>query len=170
MRTSRWIRAATFAFTSSARYAAGTLPSRRKAATTRRSTTTGETITRIPTEPGAAYPSRDAGPPWTRSVGPHNTWINEAGTRVYLGAFTVPFVTIVDTRTHEVVGRVGPFSKGVRPFTVSPDERYVFANVDGLLGFEVALAKTEDGWGGPMVHRVAAATPADRVAALRRPG
>ncbi len=131
---------------------------------------TGDPVARIPTPPGSAYPaSAAAGPPRTRSVGPHNTWINDAGTRVYLGAFTVPYVTIVDTSTNEVLGRVGPFSEGVRPFTVSRDERYVFANVDGLLGFEVGLARTEHGWGGPTLHRVEAETPSERVNALGRP-
>jgi len=108
-------------------------------------------------------------PPRTRSVGPHNTWINPDGTRVYLGSFTVPTITIVDTRTHEIIGEVGPFSDGVRPFTVTRDEKYVIANVDGLLGFEVALARTDRGWGGPMVHRVEARTPSERVAYLGRP-
>jgi DNA-binding beta-propeller fold protein YncE len=132
---------------------------------------TGDVITKIPTEPGKRYesnPDPDA-PPWTESIGPHNTWMNEEGTRVYLSAFTIPFVYIVDTETNQIIGRVGPFTKGVRPFTVSRDERYVFANVDGLLGFEVATARTEAGWGGALLHRVEAKTPPERVARLGRP-
>jgi len=131
---------------------------------------TGETITRIATPRGKAYPRDPAQvPPRTRSAGPHNTWINPDGTRAYLGSFTVPYVTIVDTRTHEILGRVGPFSDGVRPFTVTRDEQYVIANVDGLLGFEVAQARSEAGWGGPLLHRVEAHTPSERVARLGKP-
>jgi DNA-binding beta-propeller fold protein YncE len=132
----------------------------------------GRFVAKIKTEPGKHYEdnrNRNA-PPWTDSTGPHNTWMNEDGTRVYLAAFTIPFVYIVDTNSNEILGRVGPFSKGVRPFAVTRDERYVFANVDGLLGFEVGLARTEEGtWGGRMIHRVEAQTPPERLAALGKP-
>lgn len=132
---------------------------------------TGDVFTKIPTKKGKRYkPNPDLTvPPWTKSIGPHNTWMNEEGTRVYLGSFTVPFVFIVDTKTNKVIGRVGPFSKGVRPFTVTRDERFVFTNVDGLLGFEVGAARTERGWGGKMLHRVQAKTPRKRVAHLGKP-
>ena len=68
-------------------------------------------------------------------VGPHNTWMNPDGSRVYLEVLTMPYVYIADTRTNQLIGKVGPFSKGVRPFAVTDDEKYVFANVDWLLGF-----------------------------------
>ena len=99
------------------------------------------------------------------SIGPHNTWINPAGSRVYMQVLTLPYVFIADTETNKIIGKVGPFSKGVRPFTVTNDEKYVFANVDRLLGFEVAAVRDGANWGGKMLHRVEAKTPESRLAA-----
>ena len=131
----------------------------------------GDVITKILTEPGKQYErnSDPNVPPWTKSTGPHNTWMNEQGSRVYFSSFTVPYVFIADTKTNKIIGRVGPFSKGMRPFTVTRDERYVFANVDGLLGFEVGAARTKGGWGGEMLYRIEAQTPPKRVARLGKP-
>jgi DNA-binding beta-propeller fold protein YncE len=103
------------------------------------------------------------------SIGPHNTWINPAGTRVYMQVLTVPYVFITDAKTNEIIGKVGPFSKGVRPFTVSNDEKHVYANVDRLLGFEVAAVRDGEKWGGKVLHRVEAITPAERVAQIPNP-
>ena len=102
-------------------------------------------------------------------IGPHNTWMNPDGTRVYLEVLTDPYVYIADTRTNRLIGKVGPFSKGIRPFAVTNDERYVFANVDWLLGFEVGAARTGDQWGGKVLHRVEARTPASRLAQIPNP-
>ena len=44
---------------------------------------------------------------------------------------------------------VGPFSAGIRPFTVNADQSLVFVTVNGLLGFEIGDLKT-----GKMIHRV----------------
>jgi DNA-binding beta-propeller fold protein YncE len=103
------------------------------------------------------------------SIGPHNTWINPAGTRVYMQVLTVPYVFVADTKTNEIIGKVGPFSKGVRPFTVSNDEKYVYANVDRLLGFEVAAVRDGEKWGGKVLHRVEAKTPDERLAQIPNP-
>jgi DNA-binding beta-propeller fold protein YncE len=103
------------------------------------------------------------------SIGPHNTWINPAGSRVYMQVLTVPYVFIADTETNQIIGKAGPFSKGVRPFTVSSDEKYVFANVDRLLGFEVAAARDGNNWGGKVLHRVEAKTPESRLAQIPNP-
>jgi DNA-binding beta-propeller fold protein YncE len=103
------------------------------------------------------------------SIGPHNTWINPAGTRVYMQVLTVPYVFIADTKTNEIIGKVGPFAKGVRPFTVSSDEKYVYANVDRLLGFEVAAVRDGSKWGGKVLHRVEAKTPDSRLAQIPNP-
>jgi DNA-binding beta-propeller fold protein YncE len=101
--------------------------------------------------------------------GPHNTWMNDDGSRVYFELLTVPYVLIADTATNRVVGKVGPFSRGVRPFAVSADELYVYANVDLLLGFEVGSVRGLDGaWGGPLRHRVEAKTVAERFQHVRR--
>src|SRR5882724_612232 len=57
---------------------------------------TGETLATIPTEHGKNYDVHPIGNP----VGPHNTWINRAGTRAYLEVLTAPYVRIVDTATN----------------------------------------------------------------------
>lgn len=124
----------------------------------------GEVTAKIPVGRGKNYDVDPIG-----SIGPHNTWINPAGTRVYLEVLTLPYVFIADTATNKIIGKVGPFSKGVRPFTVTDDEKYVFASVDGLLGFEVAAVRNGDEWGGRMLHRVQATTPAGRLDEVRNP-
>jgi DNA-binding beta-propeller fold protein YncE len=82
---------------------------------------------------------------------------------------TVPYVYIADTGSNKILGKVGPFSKGVRPFCVTDDEKYLFANVDALLGFEVAAVKDGDQWGGKMLYRVEARTPPERVKQIPNP-
>jgi YVTN family beta-propeller protein len=59
-------------------------------------------------------------------------------------------VTIVDAATHKVMGDI-PFSSVVRPIAISADEKRFFAEVDGLVGFEVADLQARK-----MIHRVAA--------------
>src|SRR3954449_3757201 len=97
-------------------------------------TATGNVMATIHTEHGKNYDVHPIGTP----VGPHNTWLNRDGTRAYLEILTVPYVRIVDPSTNRIIGSVGPFAKGVRPFAVSEDEKLLFANVDGILGFSVA--------------------------------
>lgn len=112
----------------------------------------GDELARIETGRGAPYavdPIKD--------FGPHNTVASADGRRVYLAAMTIPYVLVADTATRAIVNRIGPFSRGVRPLSVS--EPYLFANVDGLLGFEVAELET-----GKVIHRVEARTPPERVA------
>jgi len=127
---------------------------------------TGEPKAKIPVTHGKNY-APDNHP--IGGVGPHNTWMNPAGTRVYLQVLTDPWVYIADTSSNKVIGKVGPFSKGLRPFTVTDDEKYVFANVDWLLGFEVGAVRDGDRWGGKMLHRVEARTPATRLAQIPNP-
>jgi DNA-binding beta-propeller fold protein YncE len=88
---------------------------------------------------------------------PHNTNIVGDGAQVYMETRTQPFVYIADTKTNEMIGKIR-FSDTVRPFSVSPDERYVFATVDNLLGFEVADVRART-----KLFRVEAKTPAERV-------
>jgi DNA-binding beta-propeller fold protein YncE len=103
------------------------------------------------------------------TIGPHNTWINTAGTRVYMEVLTMPWIFIADTATNQVIGKIGPFSKGVRPFAITEDEKYAVGNVDGLLGFEVGAVRTGEKWGGKMLYRVEAHTPKERLAELPNP-
>jgi DNA-binding beta-propeller fold protein YncE len=102
-------------------------------------------------------------------IGPHNTWMNRAGTRVYLEVLTEPYVWIADTSTNTVLGKIGPFSKGIRPFAVTDDEQRVYASVDALLGFEVGAVRTGARWGGPMIARIDVKTPAARLAEILNP-
>ena len=60
-----------------------------------------------------------------------------------------PLLHVADTATHTIVRRVGPFSSGIRPFTVNGRQTLAFVNVNGLLGFEVGDITT-----GKMLHRV----------------
>ena len=124
----------------------------------------GDVKAKIPVAHGKNYEDHPIG-----GIGPHNTWMNPDGTRVYMAALTVPYVYIADTRTNQLIGKVGPFGKGIRPFTVTDDEKYVFANVDWLLGFEVGAVRDGDKWGGRMLHRVEAHTPASRLAQVPNP-
>ena len=45
-------------------------------------------------------------------------------------------VTVVDAKTHKVVGTI-PTGTGPRPGTISPDGKFVYMNVDDLMGFLV---------------------------------
>ncbi len=99
------------------------------------------------------------------NIGPHNTWINPNDKRVYMEVLTVPYLYIADRATNKVIGKVGPFSSGLRPFAVTADDKYVYANVDRLLGFEVGEAKP----GGKMLYRVEAHTPPERLQQIPKP-
>ncbi len=76
---------------------------------------------------------------------PHNTIFSLDGSRVFLSG---PLLAIADTKTNTVVQTL-KFGNKVRPFTINGGGTYVFANVNDLLGFEVADVKT-----GEVIHRV----------------
>jgi YVTN family beta-propeller protein len=82
---------------------------------------------------------------------PHNTLCSPDGRQMYLAPMGAPKkVTIVDTATHEPVGTI-PFSNVVRPIALSNDEKRLYAEVDGLVGIEVAdIGKRE------MIQRIPA--------------
>ena len=131
-------------------------------------------LARIETERGKRY---EVDP--IQDIGPHNTWINKAGTRVYMEVLTVPYIYVADTATNKVLGKIGPFTRGIRPFAVSDDEKYLYANVDGLLGFEIAEISRKPAspkppgeggpWGGRMTGRVEARVPESRLAEIPQP-
>jgi DNA-binding beta-propeller fold protein YncE len=124
---------------------------------------TGAVVRRIETEHGARYTAQtDVG------VGPHNTWLSPDGARVYMEILTVPYVYVADTRTGRVLGKIGPFSSGVRPFTVGADERRLYANVDLLRGFETAELRAGR-FGGETVRRLVARVPDARFRAIAPP-
>lgn len=57
-----------------------------------------------------------------------------------------PLLFVSDAKTHTITQKIGPFSNGVRPFTVNSDESLAFVNVNDLLGFEVGDIKTGKNW------------------------
>jgi YVTN family beta-propeller protein len=82
---------------------------------------------------------------------PHNTVCSPDGKHMYLAPMGSPKkVTIVEVATHEPVGVIA-FSDVVRPIALSKDEKRFYAEVDGLVGMEVA-----DVAGRKMIHRVPA--------------
>jgi hypothetical protein len=81
--------------------------------------------------------------------GAHNTVYGLNGKEVYLAGLRSPLLTIAETQTHTASRTVGPFSAGIRPFTVNGTQTLCFVNVNNLLGFEVGDLVT-----GKMLHRV----------------
>lgn len=64
------------------------------------------------------------------------------GSRAYLSAWESPVLTIVDVKARKIISEVGPFTSYVCPFTINGRASQVFANVDGLVGFEVGDLQT----------------------------
>ncbi len=81
---------------------------------------------------------------------PRDTRYSRDGTRTYLAAWESPILSVSDAARHEVVKTVGPFSASLCPFTVNAKATLAFANVDGLVGFEVGDLQT-----GLILDRVA---------------
>ncbi len=72
----------------------------------------------------------------------HNTIYGPSGKRAYMADIGSPLLHVANTKTHTVVQKIGPFSAGIRPFTINSDESLVFVTVNELLGFEVGDLKT----------------------------
>jgi len=73
---------------------------------------------------------------------PRQTVYSRDGTRVFLAAWESPVISVADAKAHKVTREVGPFGNSVCPFTVNGRGTLAFANVDGLVGFEVADLQT----------------------------
>ncbi|MCM3880875.1 MAG: YncE family protein [Vicinamibacterales bacterium] len=73
---------------------------------------------------------------------PRETLYAPDGRRVYLAAWESETLLVSDAATHEVITTVGPFSGFVCPVTLNAKGTLVFANVDGVVGFEVADLQT----------------------------
>jgi hypothetical protein len=82
---------------------------------------------------------------------PHNTIYSDDGAHAYLASQgrQPPFITVTDAKTHTIASNIGPFSDVVRPFVINDRQTLIFANVNNLLGFEVADLRT-----GKVLHRV----------------
>src|SRR6185312_8835388 len=81
--------------------------------------------------------------------GAHNTICVLDGKRVYMAGLKSPLLFVADTSTKRIVDKVGPFAASIRPFTVNGAQSLCFANVNGLLGFEIGDLNT-----GRKLHRV----------------
>jgi YVTN family beta-propeller protein len=82
---------------------------------------------------------------------PHNTVCSANGERMYLAPMGNPKkVSIVSVADHKVIGEI-PFTSVVRPVAISKDEKRFFAEVDGLVGIEMADVAARK-----MIHRVPA--------------
>jgi DNA-binding beta-propeller fold protein YncE len=64
------------------------------------------------------------------------------GSLVYLRAWESPVLSVVDAKARKIVREVGPFTNYLCPFTINGKASQVFANVDGLVGFEVGDLQT----------------------------
>jgi DNA-binding beta-propeller fold protein YncE len=73
---------------------------------------------------------------------PRDTIYARDGKHAYLAAWDSPMLLVSDATTHEIVRTVGPFSASLCPFTVNARGTLAFANVDGLVGFEVGDLQT----------------------------
>jgi DNA-binding beta-propeller fold protein YncE len=81
--------------------------------------------------------------------GSHNTVAGPDGKWAYLAGLKSKILTVADTQTRAAVRTVGPFDDVIRPFTIDGDQKFVFVNINGLLGFEVGDLAT-----GKMTQRV----------------
>jgi YVTN family beta-propeller protein len=84
---------------------------------------------------------------------PHNTLCSPDGKRMYLGPKGSYHVLIADVSTHMLLGEI-PVSDAPRPITLSADGKRLYANVDTLIGFEVADTERRK-----VIHRVEAVVP-----------
>jgi DNA-binding beta-propeller fold protein YncE len=73
---------------------------------------------------------------------PRDTIYSPDGKRAYLSAWESPTLSVSDEARHDVVKTVGPFSGFLCPFTLNAKGTLAFANVDGLVGFEVGDLQT----------------------------
>jgi YVTN family beta-propeller protein len=88
---------------------------------------------------------------------PHNTLCSVDGKHMYLAPMGAPKkVTLVEAATQKVLGEI-PFSNVVRPIALSKDEKRLYAEVDGLVGVEVADVAERK-----MIHRIKAELPDDK--------
>jgi DNA-binding beta-propeller fold protein YncE len=64
------------------------------------------------------------------------------GAYAYLSAWESPMLSVVDVKSRKIVREIGPFTNYLCPFTINRRASQVFANVDGLVGFEVGDLQT----------------------------
>lgn len=79
----------------------------------------------------------------------HNTVYGLDGKQVYMAGLGSPLLSVARTDDHTIERTAGPMSAAIRPFTINGKQTLLFANVNELLGFEIADLKT-----GKLLHRV----------------
>jgi DNA-binding beta-propeller fold protein YncE len=87
--------------------------------------------------------------PTPASLGAHNTIWSVDGSKVFMAGLQSNTMSIADAKTHTVVQTVGPFANRVRPFTVNGAGTLIYANVNDLLGFQIADVRS-----GKVIHTV----------------
>jgi len=87
--------------------------------------------------------------PTPASAGAHNTIWSLDGSKVFMAGLRSATMSIADPKTNSVILTVGPFANFVRPFTVNGAGTLIYANVNDLLGFQIADVKT-----GKVIHTV----------------
>jgi DNA-binding beta-propeller fold protein YncE len=80
--------------------------------------------------------------PAPETQGAHNTIWSLDGSKVFLAGLRSKTMSIADPKTNTIVQTVGPFANSVRPFTVNGAGTLIYANVNDLLGFQIADVKT----------------------------
>jgi hypothetical protein len=81
---------------------------------------------------------------------PHNTIVSLDGRYAFLEGQELGgqpeeldrTIAVVDTRTDDVIRRIGPFRDVIRPFTITGDAKYLMATENNFVGFEVADIET----------------------------
>jgi DNA-binding beta-propeller fold protein YncE len=73
---------------------------------------------------------------------PRQAIFSRDGALVFLSAWESPVLSVVDAKAQKIVREVGPFTNHLCPFTINGRASQVFANVDGLVGFEVGDLQT----------------------------
>jgi YVTN family beta-propeller protein len=84
---------------------------------------------------------------------PHNTLCSPDGKTMFLGPKGSYHVLLADVAKHRLISEI-PLSDAPRPIVLSQDAKRLYANVDTLIGFEVA-----DVPGRKVIHRVQADVP-----------
>ena len=73
---------------------------------------------------------------------PRQAIFSRDGAHVFLSAWESPVLLVADARARKIVREIGPFTTFLCPFTINGRASQVFANVDGLVGFEVGDLQT----------------------------
>lgn len=73
---------------------------------------------------------------------PRDTLYAPDGRHAYLAAWESDTLSGVDTASRQVTRSVGPFSAFLCPLTLNAKGTLAFANIDGMVGFEVADVQT----------------------------